>query len=296
MENSTQELIHSFIENHFSEEMQDEVRASFMLLEAFNSTEVSERLEDILYDGNYDDTDQIEQNFLECIDHYLDILLEKHQVVLKDTSLEAKNQIIAVLYQLQRLEDPVPPLRILETDLSNEEKFSKIVSSYSELDEVDVLDYLESVAQPTLDRLQDFLYQQEEDIQNRTSLIEPKTEKEMLIRNLRDFFTLHGTESLGYSMIESGIEPGYSFSTYYSFVKKHLIGSNDASTAKNILGLLFLAMDTWNEPLESYRKYSEEILETTDRTMKVEVELTNLLNRLREYQKAKDEERRVSTV
>lgn len=296
MDSTARELIVEYAQSKFTKELYDELMASFMVLDAFVYQGLDDDLIDIL-NGIEEDSDVIQDEFLECVNRHLTKVLRSHQVYLSDDAeLSQKNQILAVLFRLQRLEDPVPPLRILETLDTNEAKFAKLVNAYSEMDESQATVVIESVDDSLLKNLMTHLYAAEEESENDLQTNSHYLELKTLKANLKDFCTVNGAENLAAEMMENGIEAGLSVRLYYPFVKEHLVTEDDTQTAKNIISLFLMAIDTYKDPVVVYRKYSEQLIPSVDRIVKIEVKIGELLNQLYQYQEAQNAARSLSVV
>ena len=296
MDSTARELILEYISEKLTNELRDELCASFMILDAFVYQALDDDLVDILNDLEEED-DIVQEKFLDCVNSHLTKVLRSHQVFLADdANLYSKNQILAVLYRLQHLEDPVPPLRILETLTSNEEKLAKLIETYSELDETQAIVAIESVDDSLINNVMTFLYAAEEANESDLSLNENYSDLMRLKNNLKDFFTVHGNDNLAYEMMKNGIEAGLSIKIYYSYIKEHLVTEDDLQTAKNILSLFLFSIDTYKDPVVIYRKYSEQLIHPADRIVKIEVKIADLLSSLYQYQEAQNAARSVSVV
>lgn len=290
--------IDEYLENTFSPEAQEEFNASLMVFEAFGYTAHVNDLTDLMFDPASENSDILQQNFIDCFHTHLNALLTLHQVTLmEESSFHEKNQVLSVLYRLQHLEDPVPVLRILESSLSQEEQFSKIVAAYSLLDETQVMTVFKEAEETFFTALQTYLYAQEETLANRDSGSDEVVQMQStLVANLKDFFHVHGTTNLGYDMTQNGIQIGHDFGIYLNYIHDFIVTDDDTQTAKNILSVFFLAPDTFRDTLKMYRKFSEQLITGTERIMNIETKITTLLNDLRQFQKAKDVARSVSVV
>jgi len=295
MDEDLMDVVHGYIAQTFSEELQVEIQNSFALFDAFEHRQAYVYLPDIVLDIDADNTDLTQSKFLSAIHEQLDVIFKAHQIDLsEDVELSTKNQILSVLFRLQQLEDVVPVLRILESSFSDEEKIAKIVEAHSELDEASVLIAIESIHSSTLEQLQSFLYIQEE-----------KEEKELEIDsgilneiqlNLKDFFAICGQDNLAFEFIQSGITIGHPIKLYYPYVKEYLIVKEDLQSAKNLLSLFLMAQDTYQDPLQIYRTYSESLVLDTEQRMRIETQMAALLNELHHYQEAQDVAKRVSST
>lgn len=285
--------IAEYISLSFSEELQADIQGSLSLFDAFELQGAYASFPDILHDVEADDTDLTQMKFLSLIHENLNKLFKAHDLeVSENASLYNKNQVLSVLYRLQHLEDPVPVLRILETMLSSEEMFAKIVESYSMLDECVVLETVTSVGETFMNSLKAHLTEQEaEPIEELDQVTRSK-----LASNLRDFFHNHGSKNLAHEMISNGFAIGLEIKLYYPHVAEYLVTPDDEETAKNMLSLFFMARDTFNDPLKTYRTYSESLIPNTERIMRIESKLAAMLNSLRHYQKATHDAASLSPV
>ena len=295
MDEDLMDVVQGYIAQTFSEQMQAEIQNSFALFDAFEHRQAYVHLPDIVLDIDADNTDLTQLKFLSSVNEQLDVIFKAHQIELEeDTELYVKNQILSVLYRLQMLEDIIPVLRILESSFSDEEKIAKIVEEYSELDEATVLVALKSVQSSTLETLQSFLYTQEEQ-QEKKPEIDPEVFKQIQ-NTLKDFFVICGQDNLAFEFIQSGMSIGYPVKLYYPYVKEYLITDNDTQSAKNLLSLFLMAQDTYHDPLQVYRIYSEALVLDLEQRMRIETQMGALLNELRHYQEAQDVAKRVSST
>lgn len=298
MLSSTRDQINGYLTEMFSPELRDELLASFMVFDAYEHGTVEDELTDIFNDIDNDQDDLTKDKVFACISDNLTVILRKHNISLADdVSLHTKNQILAVLYRLQHVEDPVSPLRILESMETNEVKLSKIIEQYSDLPETVALESIEEVSESFIKRLMTLLYDIEEKLANATEE-ERSVDPELvsLKKNLKDFFTVHGKDSLGFDMVVNGIESGLPIKIYYPYIKDHLVEGDDDTVAKNLLSLFFMGKDTFSDPLQVFRKYSEQLITPIDRIIKIEVKLGELLNKLHQYQEAQSAAKSISVV
>lgn len=287
------DAVEEYVINTFTPEMAGEIRGSMMVFDAFEYPVFDQEVADIVY---YDDdvpSDEVQLQFTACLHKHLNSILRQHRVRLNsDADVRVKNQILGVLYRLQHLEDPVPVLRILESSLSPEEQFAKIVSIYGQVTETDVLVALESLDEVMLSTLQAYLYEQE----NKDNEVIVSPAKAKMVENLKDFYHCHGTDNLGYEMMENGIVIGHPLSLYYPYIKDNIVTPDDKQTAENILSFFYIAEDTWLDPMKVYRASSEKLIGDTSRIVKIETIIADMLNALTQYQKAKDDARKLSVV
>lgn len=291
--------IENYITATYSPELRGEIRASLMVFEAFEYNKPFDDFPDVLYDVDADNADLTMGKFVVVITNHLNALLQMHKLTLvEDADLATRNQVCAALYRLQHLEDPVPTLRILETtDLDNVDKFSRILAQLTTISEPQLLATIESVDPIALELLANLLYDQEEKAKKiEAENMDDLKLKQQLLANLKDFFLVCGTDNLGFELVENGVLLGHPATLYYPYIGEQLVTENDDQTALNLLSFFFLASDTYNAPLESYRSHSEQLINGHARIMNIETLIARHLNDLRQYQKARDDARQVSSA
>lgn len=295
MDQNASELIDSFISENFSAECQHDIRDTLALCDSFEYDQVYQQFQDILFDADADEKDATRLKVVALFKDSTDALFSAHQIELADeATLSDRNQILGVLILLQSIEDPTPILRILESSYSEEEQFSMIVECHSTLDQAKVLEILVRIEPSTLKILQDLLYAKEELLDSISTISEEV--KGRLVKNLRDFFEVHGKDNLAHQMLENGIEAGYPLKLYYPYIHEHLISESEEETALNLLSLFYMSYESFNDPVKTYYKYSERLFTGKSITViaKVESLLTNYSTKVRDYQKALEDAQRLT--
>lgn len=296
IETGLYDVLNSYLDNTYIKELADEIRASLMVFEAFQHEEVYEEIADFLYDPDSEDLARSSLALQDLIHRHLNKIFAAHQVEINEnTPLEVKNNIAGVFYRLQFVEDPMPLIRILETDYTDEEKIVTIISYFTPVPLPTLHDAIANIAPSTIttlaSNLEMLVARSEEEIKDHS-------EVDHLLENLKDFFTLFGEENLAHRMIESGVTIGHEAKLYYPYFKDEFLDSSVELTAKNILSFLFIARDTYKDPLTVFRTVSEDIIphDAPYRPAAVENVLLRLTSELSQYQKAKNEAHRVSSV
>lgn len=290
--------IESYLVENFSHEAALEYMSSLMVIDSFEYQKPYDVFADILYDTTEEDENVIQMSIIKAFNDALDFILANHRVVLvEETDLETKNMILSALYQLQHVEDPVPFLRILEGYKSEEEKLALIIEILSGMDHTRAMMALESVEKSTLDILQALLYEKESTM-NAGEADEEAMRKAQLIGNLKDFFHVCGEDNLAFEMSNNGIMPAHRAALYYPYIKDMIdVPADDDQTAKNILSLLYYAIDTFTEPSVVYRKVAENLIHgDPTRMMKIEAKISTMVNNLNQFQKAKNDAKSIFVV
>jgi hypothetical protein len=289
------EEITDYVSQTYSPVLQSEIRASFTLFDAFDYEKPYVDVQDILFDPDAEDPDKASTGFLSMVESGLDALLRFHDlVVTPETTLTVKNQILAALLRIQYLEDPTPMLRTLETDLSNEEQFARLVSDLSLLDEARILEALVSVDVGLLDRIRAALYAREEAVTESEDA--QKEDSSVFFENLRTFFHVHGTGNLAGEMLRNEMRPGLKIEQYIPYVGEYLKDLTTGELARDLLALFIMSKDTFQTPLESYRKYSEHFIGELDRIQATEAAMMPLITAMSQFNGAQDVARSLSST
>lgn len=290
--------IEDFVGSNFSSEQAQEFFNTRALAEAFEEDTLGDRIRDVLYDIGNDDNDARQLAFAEVFHTVADKILSAHDLaMLTPVKLHTKNRILSALYRIQTIEDPVPYSRILETSLSNEEMFAKIVSSVAEIDEGTVLESVDEISDDFINGLRSFLEDRERNID---SLAGEDQEglalRTTIIGKLKCFFECFGENMLVSSMSDIGLLPAQSTLLYWPYVKDNIVMTSDKETALNLLGLFIYGSDTYMNPMGAYERCSESLVKDNMKRVAIANQLRDAILALDNYMKAKDDAKRVSAV
>lgn len=281
-----QHEVDQFLQDHYSEQMQHVLNDFIELCSAFQVATLYPRLIDVVNDYNADDKDSTELKFLGVFTDTSDEIFEAHQIrVHQETHLDIRNELLSVLATLQDVENYIPILRILESSFSTDEKFARIAETCCRLTMEEVLQAVESIDPSTLSILQTILYQKEEG--EETPLLANELEHK-LRANYEDFIAVFGKDNLGYKFIEMGLPIGHPFETYEPFVKEYVKAETIEQTALNLVSVFFMSPLTYLDPARVFKIVSERLFDhdTTDQFVKIELEITKAVAKLRHYQES----------
>lgn len=297
MSNGIREELETYLYLSYSQEALVDYMAALMLFDAFEFSRPYEVFADILFDTSDDDPEETRDKITNAFHKMLDGLFSAHRInLLEDVDLQTKNTILGALFRLQNFEDPTPILLILESDRPTLEKFARIIETMTSLDEGKILSAIEDVDESSLKVLQNFLYKKEETAASQET-DEDADKKKKLVDNLKDFFTACGEDNLAFQMVQNGIIPGHELRLYHPYVKEMIESTDEDQTAKNILSFFFMGVDSFLEPMLKYRNVSEQLVHgDATKIMRIETKMSVLLNKLVQYQKAKNDAKSISVV
>lgn len=281
--------IESFIVTTFSPEQQEEINLALSIFITFSYARPFEQINHILDTSEVEPTDVTQLRMLDQIRESLYDLATLHKVeVLEDTPSRILSQIMLGLYRLTHLEDPVPYLRILESNSkTNEEKLSELLGEVTDLDAVAYMDYIQDVRESLLERLSKLLYSQEE---NQENAVPPPAElidqQSRMLARLKAFFEVSGIDNIAYEYSLSGMALGHPFGLYLPIISTEVVVEDEEATAKNILSVFLMSIDTFEDPIVAFRTHSEELLDSVNQTARIEAIMLRIFTELRSYEES----------
>lgn len=283
------DIIVVFCDTYLSDEYKAEVFRSFQLFDFFEYRQASQGFIDILNDANNISSDDLKDRFTQELHDKLDFMLNEHTVKLTDeATIHEKNELLYAFGLIQHLEDYTGVIRILESFEDNETQLSLILEDLCVLDQTQIMMIVESFQPKILATLKAFIYQKESE----ETTIDDRDAK--ILRNLRQFFGVHGKDNIAYKLIEANMLVGARFTTYLPYVEGNLVEENNDATALNILSLIYMSIDGFNNPLLMYRKYSYQLLHDLNKVSAIEVLVMRLMAKFNEAKDVQNEKDRLS--
>jgi len=290
LENMTQhspdQEILGYIRNTYTREYQNDLIVALAVLYGLEYPDIQEKLIAAINGIDAEDNEGLSDRVSSLITAAVDQVFTLWGITLNDdVMLSVKNNIATALTFIPSIEDPVPYLRILETDLSGEEKVARIVQAVINQAEIITLDAILEVAPLTLDRLYAELTKQEaivsKDIEEE---INPKQ-----LDNFKKFCVYAGTDHIAYQMLENNFKFGMILENYLPYIADHLNTGRVETTAKTLLSFYLMASDTWESPIETFRKYSESLISDMKDVLAIEGLMRSMLEGFEQYKKATHE-------
>ena len=284
MFNNNLEVIETFTSSNYSLEMQVIYKDSLALMDVFEYSAIYEQLIDVLFDPESEDPELASLRFHESMVAGVRKVLEEHSVhVFDDVSLDQINKILSALVLIQTVEDYVPILRIFEANHNPEETFGMVVENLTDLDMATAMTLVDSEHlhfPRALEGIKQFLMDKEK------SETSPSPDESALRKQMEIYFQACGTDNIAYLLLTSGMMLGQSAAVYYPYVDEGLVTENDEETAKNLLSFFLMASDTSATPLQSYRRYSESLIQRPERIARVEEFFMKELAKYEQYKAA----------
>ena len=285
------EEVKTYIEDHFTTEMQEELNRSRLLFEVFDYQPAYEGFSDILFDPMLTDPDFVHQRFLAEFHRILTSLVNLHEISLtEDATIEQMNKLLSGLYQIQFVEDPVPVIRILETDLDEIEKLAIVMDLHNHLDKMETYSIVDVVSENLLIRLRERMEAREETIEDETEI--ESAEDRIQLQN---FFEALGKENLGFMVLENEFKAGYPFEVYWPYVQDNVRREDVKTLALDLFSLFAVSGGARKNPIEFYRNHSDLFSSDLKEVVAIETEITRLMGVLKNYIGAKNDARSFSS-
>ena len=279
--------LNDYINSTFTPELEEDISVAFQLLYAFELPDPEIDFLNLITSDSYLDSNDMQDQFTLILHSKLDYLLSQHKLTLTDTSsLYIKTQILAACYALMYLEDYTHILITLESELSDLEKLSAIISEHSVLSEIDVLTSVTNIDPTFLSTLATYAYSKaDEAITTEEELSTEIIENTKLLKQLVNF------ETLGYLLLKDRVTTNLSLENYINFIGGVETIPNPSLDvyATHIFSILLLTKNNLNGILLTYRKYSHLLVTDPNLTTAVDVKLIELIAKLTDYKKAHKE-------
>lgn len=279
--------LNDYINSTFTPELEEDISVAFQLLYAFELPDPEIDFLNIITSESYLDSNDMQDQFILILHSKLDYLLSQHKLTLADTSsLYIKTQILAACYAMMYLEDYTHILVTLESELSDLEKLSAILSEHSVLSEIDVLTSVTNVDPSFLSTLATYAYSKaDEAITTEEELSTEIIENTKLLKQLVNF------ETLGYLLLKDRVTTNLSLENYINFIGGPETIPNPSLDvyATHIFSILLLTKNNLNGVLLTYRKHSHLLVTDPNLITAVDVKLIELIAKLTDYKKAHEE-------
>lgn len=277
--------IEAFIDDFYSVDLADTIRASFDIMDKFNYDYNEQDFIRLLMEVENQATEYMHDMFLSILNHKLDLVLKEHTIILNNAKLYQKNEFLEALFVVQQLNDYSPILYLLESDLESDEKLAEIIAQLSTLTPSEVISLVDEYDEQILEVLKNYIYQQQPDETNELD----STTKQIIAKYKEFYYYLDSSNidtPIGVEYFEAGILPGLEFKSYLNYFNE-LTDNNDlAKMSLDILSILLLAIDGYLTPIECYRANSHLLFNELDMIAKVDANLLNQINKFETFKQA----------
>lgn len=250
------DLIDIFITSTYTPEYQEELYQTLGIFKAFNYMEPFGNIGQMLMMQSYIEPDSMADTFTQLLINGQDYILDRHGISLtNDATLPFRNICLKAMLLLQNLEDPLPVLRILESDETEQEKLSRILEHITDVPQTTFIHVLDEVRPVCLRMLADFLYAQES---NEQKAVPELTQIRDAVRRFKETY---GMNVAVRTIIDSDVVMGEEFKIYipiYNELREQI--TDEKILVETLLFLLLYSSDGVQAPVQVYSEHSTELI------------------------------------
>lgn len=278
-----EEEIERYVSSSYTTEYAIDLNNAIALLELFQYPELKDKLTQLIYSAEAEDPEYLHVSFSnEVIEMALGTVNQHGITMAEEVTLGQINQVLVALYTLPRREDSVGFLGLLEVnDISNEEKFAKLLCHVTSLAEEDAMAVLVDVQDVFLKRLYELLSQ--------NNINEEEATDPAIVDNFRHFVKFmsdKGDGMLGLLILETGMLAGLPFRLYMAYFADEINSTHAETIAVDLMSALLISSDAWESPVAVYREMSESLVKDTVLRSSVETHLKRILEDFQQYKEA----------
>lgn len=281
------DLITFYVQSSVTEEAQEDIFQCLGLFQVFNYLDPYPVLQDILSQDSYLDPTVTLDNFVSILLTSQQYLLDRHGISLTDeTTLAVNNVFLRALYQLQKLEDPVPILTILENSENIDYKVAQIMEYLTSQAPEWTLRYIQQVRPVFPDLLGEYLYMQED---NQTV---PRGEIPSIKTMVQVFKEVFGINQAIRVILDSNVVMGENFNLYLSLYDElREIIEDENMLLETLLFLILYSKDGHNRPIDTYKEYSDHLVSDLTTANRLGHTLASMIDKMNRYKEKQEHEK-----
>lgn len=278
---SMDDLINIFVETNFTPEGAEDFYQALGLLRLYNYLDPFVLIDDVLMTESFKDTGEIKDTITLLVKQGQAYILDQHGIVLTDdATLAFNNTVLKTLYQLQKLEDPVPVLRILECSEPDDIKYAQIMEMFTNINYMTFLQVIDSIRPVFIKNLGMYLYAEEE------AKGEALREMPLIRDTLRLYKEVFGINPAVRVILDCGTVYGEEFELYlplYNELREVL--TDEKVLVETLFFMLLFSSDGVHDPMGVFNKYADHLvsdLTIANRLGRTIGELSNKMTRFKE--------------
>lgn len=264
-----------FIKDNFSPEMVVIVERLFSVFEDLSVEDFQLSYLSVLMDEQVTEGDTVTDRFYKQLQKDANFILSQFEIKLSDEAeLVNTTQILEALSLIESYDNKQDIVDVLESSDDTDEALAGIVELMSGMSRSLVYRTVDSVNPALIDVVKKLCVTSEEENQVQLEV------NNKLIANLKDFRSYLGDhKAFAFELVKSGQPIGANFSHYFNIVRESFLQlENRPEQAKELVALMFLSGDAYENPIQFYNNNSDQIFENLSLVTKVDIEITRLLN------------------
>lgn len=251
------DLIDIFVNTYYSEDAMEDIYQTFGLFRAFNYLDPFVDIQNMLMMESYVTPEALQDGVTSRIIEAQDYLLDRHGITVHDEcTLADRMTILRCLFMVQKLDNPTPFLRVLESLKTDDEKICTIMSMLSDIPETTLMMQLQEVRPITTIMLSQYLYTQEDNQSNRAHMANGKVQEYVKL-----FTEVFGINPGVRVILNSDAIQGEEFSLYLPLYQelRQLI-TDETVLVELLLFMLLYSSDGVEDPVKVYNEYSADLV------------------------------------
>lgn len=283
---SPDDEILAYISGTYTPEYGNSLQAALSLLYAFGVDGVQDTLCEMIYDISAENHDSHRIAFSSFIQQEVLRLLSLHGIDIDEARLDETVAVLSAISLVQQCEDPVPYLRVLESNtLSSEEKMARILKDFCFLDETRLMMVFHGVEEGLPVKLYQHLLILEQRYRTEDKTNE-EADEQKIVENFRRFESCFGQDTFAHQVLFSGMKIGLPFRLYVAYIGEEE-SRPEASYILDIFSLMLIAEDTYNRPVAAFRELSDVLLDNPKNYQHIEAEIQKINEKFELYKKEK---------
>jgi hypothetical protein len=270
------QLVSLYISSKFGEELGNEIRLTFELLAEYNYPNLFTPYEDIITRESFVDSASLADEFILRLHQDLKFVLSLHFIkVVEDTNLTLLNTLAEAFITLQHLADYTHVLLTLETMDTDEEKLIGILSEYTGLDEVTLLEIIEHFDPKILVILKQVALVKEgrelelEDV----DVVKNKTK---ILEDIKLFGKFISEDAVGVQLVKIGAPVLQPLETYFNMIHESINTNSSTTIAIDFLSLILISENNKENPRTVYKEHTHLIAASLADLLSIESEINRI--------------------
>lgn len=282
------DFITMFVQTSYTEAAQEDIFQALGIFQVFNYLDPYPKIENILTMESYLESSDLVDGFTSIILTSQEYLLDRHGITLSgETTLAFNNIVLRTLYLLQKLEDPVPILTILETMESREYKMCEILAHLSSTPITTFLQLVDEVRPSCLELLAEFLYKQEDGMQVSRGEI-PGIKEQVKI-----FKEVFGINPAVRVILDSDTVMGEDFSLYRPlFDELREVVEDETVLVETLLFLLLYSRDGNAQPISTFEAHSDYLVSDLTASNRLGTTLASMYTKMQRHKEQMKNEKK----
>ena len=246
-----------YLENNYTDSQQAELFGTLELLQALEYTDVTYKIKDLIFAQDYEPS-TIKDMVYKLIEDTINFIITEHFIFLSsNASLADKNSIVDMILAIQSLEEFFTIKEIIQNEENdNLDKLIEILNTYATITEDRARSIIENVDPIFFRRINKFI-REYVDVTNEVSY---NDKDKAIIANMQLFIKfMNNVETLGSHLLEAGSSVSVNFESHIPFILTHLKEATIEHAIKDIYSILLITRDGSINPLECFRKYSNQL-------------------------------------